>query len=331
MRKFDGKTPSQLWVWDPYFHVPIIAALLLTAFSGYFLGRAIRLLPEPRGTNEEISRENYKRCLVGLGSGLLAATIITVTALAGFAYSGVLGRIFGFARNLSSLPPTTGPAGVDTMVLLFSSLLMALLGALFYVTNSLHEKRRKGMEDFDWSIFWSGLWYRLGEAVLFTIVFFVAIRRFAPEGSDEWLPILALFLGMSVTAGERLVFGLARRVFLAVGALLPLEGADVNNAFDALMPDSPTNLKAGREADGTILVRWERPTTGPTVRGFKIELRPSDSGVWRSVDKREAGENSAVLIGIRADIDHSVRVVAFNDAGESDPTPAVAVKATPTV
>jgi hypothetical protein len=256
---------------------------------------------------------------------------MTVTALAGFSYSGVLGRIFGFAKGVNTLPPTTGASGVDTMVLLFSSLLMALLGALFYVTNSLQEKRRKGMEDFDWSIFWSGLWYRLGEAVLFTIVFFVAIRRFAPEGSDEWLPILALFLGMSVTAGERLVFGLARRVFLAVGALLPLDSSDVNNAFDALMPDTPTNLKAGREPDGTILVRWDRPGKGATIRGFKVEIKPIDSGVWRTAEKRDASEDSAVLTGVRTEVDHSIRVLAYNDAGDSDPTQAVVIKASPKV
>lgn len=313
------------WKWESSFHVPMVLAVILSAMAAARVALLAGRLPRVGGTPEEACRENYKRCMVGLGAALLAFAILTIVALSGFAYSGTLPRIFGFAKSApGTLGPTTG-SKIDQMVLLLVSLIMSLLGALFYVTNSLREKR-KATEEFDWTIFWSGLWYRLGEAVLFTIVFFLAIRRFSDPGTDAWLPLLALFLGMCVTAGERLVFGLARRVFGAVEAFLPLEKADVSGAFDSLMPDEPTALKAVRVDAKSIEVNWDRPKGGPSVRGYKVVARVGSAGQWQKAATTTADQLKTTLIGLPATEDVAVRVIAHNDAGESDPTqPAVVI------
>ena len=96
---------------------------------------------------------------------------------------------------------------------------MAQLGALFFVTNALRRKRDTG-ETYDTRKFWGGLWYRLGEAVLFTLVFFLAFRFYGSKTGDRFLPLVALCLGMFVTTGEALVFGLVQRVLKGAIALV---------------------------------------------------------------------------------------------------------------
>jgi hypothetical protein len=103
------------------------------------------------------------------------------------------------------------------------SLAMSILGALFFVVNSLRRKRQRD-DVYDSSKFWSGLWFRLGEAVIFTVVFFLAFRQ-QITGGDQFLPLIALLLGMFVTTGETLVFGLAQRVLRAAAALVASEDA----------------------------------------------------------------------------------------------------------
>jgi hypothetical protein len=103
---------------------------------------------------------------------------------------------------------------------------MTLQGALFFVTNSVRQKR-DSREPYDPRKFWGGLWYRTGEAILFTVAF-VFVLRYGPgkpaeDGGlvgDQWLPLVGLFLGMFVKSGEALIFGLAQRVLQAASGLV---------------------------------------------------------------------------------------------------------------
>jgi hypothetical protein len=76
-------------------------------------------------------------------------------------------------------------------------------------------------EPFDVHAFWSGAFFRVGEAVLFTFAFFWLIWTSGPRTSVVWLPVLGLFVGMFVKSGEAVIFRLGMRVLYAVEALLP--------------------------------------------------------------------------------------------------------------
>lgn len=107
--------------------------------------------------------------------------------------------------------------------LVMASCGMSILGALFFVANSLREKRTAG-EQFVVGMFWSGLAFRLGEAVLFTFAFFWLFWKYL-DRDYTWLPILALFLGMFVKTGETLIFGIGKRILMASASLFPTEPA----------------------------------------------------------------------------------------------------------
>jgi hypothetical protein len=76
-------------------------------------------------------------------------------------------------------------------------------------------------EPFDVHAFWSGAFFRIGEAVLFTFAFFWLIWTSDRRTQVVWLPVLGLFVGMFVKTGEAIIFRLGMRVLSAVEALLP--------------------------------------------------------------------------------------------------------------
>lgn len=133
------------------------------------------------------------------------------------------------------------------MVQLLFSLSMAILGALFFLANTLKELRDKSDAesreesttakkfDFNTAVFWGDFWYRLGEAVLFTIVTFLYFRYGGI--STATLPIVALFLGMFIRTGEQIVFGLSKRLLLGAQALIPF----TDESKPTPPPKPPTN------------------------------------------------------------------------------------------
>ena len=70
---------------------------------------------------------------------------------------------------------------VSRSALLLCSMAMAILGVLFSILDSMAKKATSD-EKFSSDVFWSGLWYRTGESVLFAIVLFLSIRRMSPDG-----------------------------------------------------------------------------------------------------------------------------------------------------
>jgi hypothetical protein len=76
-------------------------------------------------------------------------------------------------------------------------------------------------EPFDAYAFWSGAFFRVGEAVLFTFAFFWLIWTSGDRTHVVWMPVLGLFVGMFVRTGEAVVFRLGERLLNATQALLP--------------------------------------------------------------------------------------------------------------
>jgi len=148
--------------------------------------------------------------------------------------------------KLASVVETPDSAAIKRVrlaTLLLLSIGTAIVGALFFVANSLRVKCAVA-EPFSAARFWGGLWYRLGEAALFTLVMFWLVWRSADPKHDStpmnytWLPIVSLFLGMFVKSGESLVFAIAHGLFEAVRGFFGL----------ALVRDKPAP-KAGQGKD----------------------------------------------------------------------------------
>lgn len=245
----------------------------------------------------------YGRYLMGIGLALLIDAIvcsIVVVALAWITGRARLGlvtttgdreiesNLVGDSFNAAPLDQlqSLGPAGSALNQLgtffgnsaddaffvaaLFTfSTLVALLGALFFFATSVWSKLREGeREPFDRSIFWAGLWFRIGEAVLFNLVFFLLLRYYAP---DQYLalPLVSLLVGMFLKAGEKLVSGLANRVFAAFGALVPtnLKSVTTLKLFTQLLDDLPQDETKCEEMLHELIKRLEAVRDRASHRG----------------------------------------------------------------
>ncbi|MFO1499403.1 MAG: hypothetical protein U1G07_13575 [Verrucomicrobiota bacterium] len=255
-----------------------IGGLLLILGAGFFGWRFYRILnashrverPEP-----ERSRLLYGYHLVGVGFALMLAALMCSILFAAVAWSVGQERSDGNAASVTPSAQTGDewngnvqrPArpGAATLTERFGLLFgnspedayftvglfalstgVSLLGALFFFANALWAKMGRPERDpFDRSIFWAGLWFRLGEAVLFNLVFFLILRVYAP---DRYLvlPLVSLLVGMFLKAGEALVSGVATRVFSAFAALVPttIPSRETRRRYFALNPP-----KAGDEAN----------------------------------------------------------------------------------
>jgi hypothetical protein len=245
---------------------------------------AVTMAPAPTGDPQQTHAVMYQRYLVGVGYALLLIAVLNAVALAGLAKSGVLGSVFA---------PTLAPqAKVEpsaewnaTMMLILISLSTGILGALFFIANSLREKR-DGFEEFKAAEFWGGLWYRLGEAVLFTVVvFFLSKSVTTSTNNAAPLPLIALFLGMFVKTGERLIFGAAKRVFAAAQTLVPLQPGDLDDDLtgtQATVPGMVRDLKATLTGS-KVLLTWKPPSGPAPIVGYRILQRPRAGGSWTTV------------------------------------------------
>ena len=122
------------------------------------------------------------------------------------------------------------PDALQSEIILLCSCAMSCLGVLFFIAKRLR-KKRKGNDPFSIAKFWSGLIFRIGEALTFSFVLFVI---FWSAGGERYhlLPVLALFIGMFVEAGERVMMGIADGLFAASKRLFPLpEGVEISDGI----------------------------------------------------------------------------------------------------
>jgi hypothetical protein len=178
----------------------------------------------------------YGIYLVGIGFALLLQAVTCSIVFAGVAWSVGQGRSAGQAvEPLGAAVANDGFAGLFGgnageayfVVGLFAlSSLVATLGALFFFATALWKKMSEPeREPFDRRLFWGGLWFRLGEAILFNLVFFLVLRYYAPA-RYLLLPLVSLLVGMFLKSGETLVSGIAERVFASIQALVPANLSD---------------------------------------------------------------------------------------------------------
>src|SRR5262249_35099249 len=113
----------------------------------------------PHALGSTPDRAMFGGAIVGLGLVFLVDAILNLIAFSGFAKSGLLSQVFEVVA-----PDATGVVSSNAVsaIRLVVSLGMAVLGALFFVTNSLRDKRESKRESYSERKFWAGLWFRLG-------------------------------------------------------------------------------------------------------------------------------------------------------------------------
>ena len=212
--------------------------LLMAVVAGLFT----LLLLTPIGNHDDPrarSDARFTRYLVGIGYFLFVDAVVNMVAFAGIAHSGQLDRVFPVGdgsfkggppgqaettwigqiiRLLKLLQHSDEP--VVLTIILMLSLGMALLGALFFFANALWEKFKKQEVFFDRNVFWGGLWFRLAEAIVFTIAVFLFLQFKGYRETIKYLPMIGLFIGMTIKSSETLVFGLAERLLASITSLV---------------------------------------------------------------------------------------------------------------
>lgn len=186
---------------------------------------------KPREDDCEHLVTGYNMALTGLGFALVLLGLLNFVALAGFASVGELLPILSVTTED---PDLNDVRGMMRMLLIPG---FAALGSLFFVAGALRRKRELLMQElaklaarngrpagrYDSAQFWGGLWYRMGEALLFALVFFLAVRSGYINISDVnrvWVLLVALLVGMFVKPAELLINGLALRLFEGIKAML---------------------------------------------------------------------------------------------------------------
>lgn len=214
-----------------------VAGLVLVATGLAFTvaGMSVVRAEAARCSDPKIESQGlYQRFLVGLGFLLFAVSMLAVVGFAGMLHTNQIpasGAAFK-ARLVGDATTGGGGGGPMLAVMLLVSGALSVVGATFFVTASMREHQannaRDGSEAFSESRFWGGLWFRLGQAVLYTLVFFIVLWAGLPGAgasaalSDSMivLPVVGLLIGMFVKAGEALVAGIAERILGAVTALV---------------------------------------------------------------------------------------------------------------
>ncbi len=229
---FGGSLKEQS-IWTDFLYSSSPAFLVVALIAGLWTVFTLPLKPT-RASDEQMNDEMFTGHLIGLGYFLLVDAVLTVVALCGLAATGQLDDVLKHGANLlasaTGAPSATDAPLLDDVstrrgfitqaIILGLSLAMAILGALFYFANSLWAKFAAKTEMFNRNVFWAGLWFRLAEAVVFTLAFFLALRFYASTDSLYLMPMLGLFIGMTVKSAEALVFGLAERTLAAATALV---------------------------------------------------------------------------------------------------------------
>lgn len=237
-------------VWTDFLHSSSPWFLALALITGVWTVYKTERKPG-LATDVASSDKMFSAYLIGLGYFLLVDAIVTMVAITGLAATGQLDDILKHGATLIEqaagtateapkiLTPEEARRGFMTQaVILGLSLAMAILGALFYFANSLWAKFGNEKIMFNRNVFWAGLWFRLAEAVVFTLAFFLALRFYADANTLYLMPMVGLFVGMTVKSAEALVFGIAERTLAAAVALVSPPGKKAPEPGNAAAPNA---------------------------------------------------------------------------------------------
>lgn len=218
------------------------------------------------GHSTEAHRRRFARHMIGIGAVMVMGGVVNATAFAGYAFSGLTNSRWQDADA--------------AVALLCSTVGLTLLGALFYIASRVWIKMQSTEEPFNKGVFWGGLWFRLGEALVFMAVFFWLITVYASEEDNLMvaMPLLGLLVGMFLKAGEKLITGLASRVFASVEALIP-----------------PRDERSRENVAGlAYLLEPRRDTSDPLVQKLIDRLEGLNGVVDVQYEENPAFDNSAL-------------------------------------
>jgi hypothetical protein len=251
--------------------------LLIALVAGIWT--LVILKPIESGDMRADSDATFTRYLIGIGYFLFVDAVVNMVAIAGIAHSGRLEQIFPVGDGaLKSEPVSKGAVSwlegflrffgwTDSekptvlTVILMLSLGMALLGALLYFAKALWNKFDAQIELFDRNVFWGGLWFRLAEAIVFTIALFLFFQFRGANKTINYLPMIGLLVGLTVKSSEALIFGLAERVLASITGLI--EGRPATPAPPAAPALTITKIKPTKARPGGD-VTVEGSSFGPT-------------------------------------------------------------------
>ncbi len=206
----------------------------------------------PKGASAAwVSEQYYRRHNLGLTFALLYVAVLCAVIVAGLYHIRIIGDGRGGSTTTEGAPAASQPAGFiaseNVPYVLLLSALLAILGAMFFVSDSLRRKVRRA-EPFSGTAFWGGLWFRLGQAVIYTLLLFWFAWKFGSVSNEKqdgfaldytWLPLMSLMCGMFVKSGEKLFSSIAIRIFQAVSAFF-------GEATAPNMPAAPAGQKLPR-------------------------------------------------------------------------------------
>ena len=93
------------------------------------------------------------------------------------------------------------------------------------------------------------------------------------------------------------------------------------------VPGAPKSLKVSVRGTGTLDVSWEAPDSdgGSAVTGYRVQWKEAADGWTASEDVSEEAATGTVhtIAGLRDGVEHTVRVIAVNDAGPGPASGAV--------
>ena len=103
--------------------------------------------------------------------------------------------------------------------------------------------------------------------------------------------------------------------------------SDSTEAVEPTAPGAPKSLKVSVRGTGTLDVSWEAPDSdgGSAVTGYRVQWKEADDSWTASEDVSEEAATVTVhtIAGLRDGVEHTVRVIAVNDAGPGPASGAV--------
>jgi len=224
-------------------------ALTLAGLVGFAASWAFMVAKEDRFLRDSVERNRtlFGRALVGLGFALLCVAVGNAVSIITLSYRNRVTEVLYTRYDENQLME-----GDDTAIILSLSFSFALLGALFFFCTSIWKKiKQDPVERYDNRLFWAGLWFRLGEALIFSLVIFLVLVYAKQANIGIALLVISLLMGMFLKAGEATMQGLSARVFRAFEALLPIqEEAETTAVFEYLVSlKAADNLESNSRAD----------------------------------------------------------------------------------
>ena len=80
-------------------------------------------------------------------------------------------------------------------------------------------------------------------------------------------------------------------------------------------PSKPLNLQVDNVTNNSALVTWQVPEEGQPIKEYEVEVEEAKNGKWVKVGKSVVPEME--LKNLKSNVEHRVRVKAFNEAGFS--------------